>query len=65
MYAWIPGQGKSPDRIDALVHAMTALLIKPPPGFSGGKIRAKSYADRKIVGIGSVGRAAKVFKPRG
>jgi phage terminase large subunit-like protein len=48
MYSWIPGEGKSPDRVDALVHALTALLIKPPPGFSGGKIRARSYADRKL-----------------
>ena len=48
MYSWIPGTGKSPDRVDALVHALTALLIKPPPGFSGGKIRAKSFANRKI-----------------
>jgi phage terminase large subunit-like protein len=48
MYSWIPGEGKSPDRVDALVHAMTALLIKPPLGFSGGKITAKSMADRRI-----------------
>jgi hypothetical protein len=48
MYSWIPGEGKSPDRVDALVHAMTALLIKPPSGFTGGKITAKSMASRKI-----------------
>jgi phage terminase large subunit-like protein len=49
MYSWIPeSSSKSPDRVDALVHAMTALLIKPPPGFSGGKIRARSHANRKI-----------------
>jgi len=49
MYSWIPeSASKSPDRVDALVHALTALLIKPPPGFSGGKIRAKSFADRKL-----------------
>ena len=49
MYSWIPeSSSKSPDRVDALVHALTALLIKPPPGFSGGKIRAKSFADRKL-----------------
>jgi phage terminase large subunit-like protein len=48
MISWVPGEGKSPDRVDALVHALTALLIKPPPGFSGGKLRAKSMADRKI-----------------
>lgn len=49
MYSWIPeSASKSPDRIDAMVHALTALLIKPPPGFSGGKIRAKSFGDRKL-----------------
>ena len=48
MTAWIPGEGKSPDRVDALVHALTALLIKPPKGFTGGKITAKSYSDRRM-----------------
>lgn len=52
MITWIPGEGKSPDRVDALVHGLTALLIKPPQGFSGGKIRAKSFGDRKISGLG-------------
>ena len=50
MITWVPGEGKSPDRVDALVHALTALLIKPPAGFSGGKIRAKSHSDRRITG---------------
>ena len=63
MYSWIPGEGKSPDRIDALVHALTALLIKPPPGFSGGKIRAKSLSDRKIPGV-SPSRSSKIFRVR-
>jgi phage terminase large subunit-like protein len=63
MYSWIPGEGKSPDRIDALVHAMTALLIKPPAGFSGGKIRAKSFGDRKIPGI-APSRGGKIFRVR-
>ena len=48
MTAWIPGEGKSPDRVDALVHALTALLIKPPAGFVGGKITARSMGGRKI-----------------
>jgi phage terminase large subunit-like protein len=51
MLSWIPGEGKSPDRVDALVHALTALMIKPPQGFSGGKLTAKSMAHRKIPGI--------------
>lgn len=41
MCDWIPGEGKSPDRIDALVWALTELLPpekpgKPLPRFSGG-----------------------------
>lgn len=48
MISWIPGQGKSPDRVDALVHALTALLIKPPAGFVGGQLVAKSHASRRI-----------------
>jgi len=65
MYSWIPGTGKSPDRVDALVHALTALLIKPPPGFSGGKIRAKSFANRKIETSNPNGRGrAGIFRVR-
>jgi phage terminase large subunit-like protein len=65
MYSWIPeSASKSPDRIDAMVHAMTALLIKPPPGFSGGKLRAKSFADRKI-GVSTGGRpGGSIFRVR-
>lgn len=48
MVSWVPGEGKSPDRVDALVHALTALLIKPPPGFTGGKITAKSMGSRRL-----------------
>jgi len=49
MYSWIPGETrKSPDRVDAMVHAMTALLIKPPPGFMGGKLVAKSPAAKRL-----------------
>ena len=48
MTSWIPGEGKSPDRVDALVHALTALLIKPPQGFVGGKITAKSMSHHKL-----------------
>jgi phage terminase large subunit-like protein len=49
MISWIPGEtSKSPDRVDALVHALTALLIKPPAGFLGGRLTAKSMASRKL-----------------
>jgi len=62
MTSWIPEQTRSsPDRVDALVHAMTALLIKPPAGFHGGKLTAKSPAARKLPPFRSSG--AKVFNP--
>lgn len=62
MFSWIPGESKgSPDRVDALVHAMTALLIKPPAGFMGGKLTAKSPAGRKLPPFRGGG---KVFTPR-
>jgi len=49
MITWDPEEGrKSPDRVDALVHALTALLITPPAGFTGGRIRATSAAQRRI-----------------
>ena len=69
MTSWIPEESsKSPDRVDALVHAMTALLIKPPQGFVGGKLTAKSPAARRIPpfrgGTNGRGGGAKVFGPR-
>jgi phage terminase large subunit-like protein len=60
MCAWIPGEGKSPDRVDALVHALTALLIKPPAGFMGGTIKAKSPAARRMPSF----RGGSTFKIR-
>ena len=70
MISWIPGEGKSPDRVDALVHAMTALLIKPPLGFLGGNITAKSMGSRKLPPFrggnnGTGGRGGRIFSPRG
>jgi phage terminase large subunit-like protein len=56
MLSWIPGEGKSPDRVDALVHALTALLIKPPAGFVGGKITARSASHRRLPDRGSLFR---------
>ena len=65
MFSWIPGEGKSPDRVDALVHALTALLIKPPSGFMGGKITARSMAHRKLPDTrGNAGRSGSIFKLR-
>jgi phage terminase large subunit-like protein len=64
MLSWIPGEGKSPDRVDALVHALTALLIKPPAGFVGGKITARSNSSRRInLGRGARG-GASAFRSR-
>jgi len=60
MCAWIPGEGKSPDRVDALVHALTALLIKPPAGFVGGTIKAKSPAAKRMPSF----RGGGTFKVR-
>ena len=49
MVTWEPeNTRKSPDRIDALVHALTALIILPPKGFMAGPVRAKSAANRQI-----------------
>lgn len=62
MISWIPGEGKSPDRVDALVHALTALLIKPPAGFVGGTITARSPSARRIPNVR--GAAGRVFKAR-
>lgn len=68
MTTWIPGEGKSPDRVDALVHALTALLIKPPEGFIGGTLKAKSFSHRRIPSLrqSSVSRSSggKLFIPR-
>lgn len=64
MTAWIPGETKnSPDRVDALVHAMTALLIKPPAGFVGGRLTAKSPAARRLPNPRNFG-GGRIFTPR-
>jgi phage terminase large subunit-like protein len=70
MTQWIPGETKkSPDRIDALVHALTALLVKPPQGFGSGPVTAKSPngharlpSHRAQPGV-SAGRRARVISP--
>jgi phage terminase large subunit-like protein len=62
MISWIPGEGKSPDRVDALVHGLTALLIKPPPGFVGGTITARSFSSRRLPN--TRGNGGRIFKVR-
>jgi phage terminase large subunit-like protein len=64
MTSWIPeSTKKSPDRVDALVHAMTALLIKPPQGFVGGNLVAKSFSSRRLPNF-RAGGGGRVFSPR-
>jgi len=57
MTNWLPGEVKnSPDRLDALVHGLTALMIKPPKGFtrstgadsSKGRVRRPH---RRLAGV--------------
>jgi hypothetical protein len=68
MCSWIPGEGKSPDRVDAMVHALTALMIKPPEGFTGGTITAKSHAARRLPafrgGNSGTSGGARLFLPK-
>lgn len=65
MTSWIPGETRnSPDRVDALVHAMTALMIKPPQGFLGGTLKAKSHASRRMSTDRIGSRGGKIFTVR-
>jgi phage terminase large subunit-like protein len=60
MTTWMPEtSAKSPDRVDALVHALTALLIKPPKGFHSGRISAKSPSKRRLNAGPSAARSSK------
>lgn len=52
--SWVPGETKkSPDRLDALVYAIIALLVAPPRSLGAGPLRAKSMAGQQIAGVGS------------
>lgn len=43
--SWVPDESrKSPDRLDAYVHVLTALLVKQPDGMHSGSVRARSAA---------------------
>jgi phage terminase large subunit-like protein len=59
MTSWVPGETKkSPDRVDALVFALTALMSTPPKGYygpGGGAIRARAPMAR--LGHGSMNRS--------
>lgn len=51
MTNWLPGETrKSPDRLDAVVHGLTALMIKPPVGFHLGPMRTTSMGNRQLPG---------------
>lgn len=51
---WVPGETlKSPDRLDAAVHGLAALVVKQPKGWSS-EIRISSLAARaSLPGVGS------------
>lgn len=55
MKTWEPNITKeSPDRVDALVHGLTALLLTPPPGMIRGTVKIKSASGHKLpTGIGT------------
>lgn len=49
MTTWEPEHSKkSPDRLDALVHGITAVLIDPPPDLPVARVRSISPASRKM-----------------
>lgn len=70
MTTWIPGEGRSPDRVDALVHALTALMVRPPVGFTGGSLVAHaprgSIQDAALRGRSRSGRTrgGRLILPR-
>lgn len=58
--SWDPeNDKKSPDRVDALVHGLTALLIAPPKGFGSGPLRAHSQASRQVQSSRGSGLGSK------
>lgn len=63
--SWVPGETKkSPDRLDALVYAIVALLVDPPKQFGINKMRATSAAQKQIAGIKSRGVAGSRTRGR-
>jgi phage terminase large subunit-like protein len=53
MISWNPEETrKSPDRVDALTHGLTALLIRPPAGLWSSSSLYAQAATGKISGIG-------------
>jgi len=56
--SWVPAESKkSPDRVDAVVYGIQALLIKPPEGLvPAAPLRAKSPARAKMGNVKTTGR---------
>lgn len=54
MTTWVPGEGESPDRVDALVHALHYLLVR------GGQAKVGSAAKRRIPDAGPGGRSRAI-----
>jgi phage terminase large subunit-like protein len=46
MTTWVPGEGPSPDRVDALVHALTYLLVQASAGTVGNPARSTARIER-------------------
>jgi phage terminase large subunit-like protein len=44
--SWVPGEGESPDRLDALVWALTALIIAPRGGLAA-RLAAMTPTERE------------------
>lgn len=51
LLSWDPSdaRAKSPDRLDAMVWAVTALVVKPMSGLLGGQIRTGGVATRRVL----------------
>lgn len=67
MTTWEPEiTPKSPDRVDALVHGITALMIDPPEGLERRRVRAKNVAAGRRLpeGIGTGRVRARVDTSR-
>lgn len=65
MTTWVPAESKdSPDRIDALVYGVMALLIKPPKGFSKA-VGATQSTGSSHLPQGRLPRSRRGANPRG
>jgi phage terminase large subunit-like protein len=60
---WIPNEQNSPDRIDALVHAVTFLMVKAPPVTVGNPARSARRVNGSVSYPGS--RIGAMLQPTG